>query len=132
LARNDPGRHLVLIVGDEADLRALAIALLEKTALEVVDVDSGEAAVAFMQDRGGEVAFLFTDLRLPGSMDGIDLAKAVLKLWPTVKIVVTSGDPGDRLECLPNAITFMPKPWRALDVLVQAAAAVREPPPAVA
>jgi hypothetical protein len=65
-------------------------------------------------------------------MDGIALANAVLKLWPTVKIVLTLGHAGDRLQDLPAAITFMPKPWRALDILVQADKAVREPPPAVA
>jgi DNA-binding NtrC family response regulator len=126
-----PEPHLALIVEDDPDVRALAGALLEETPLEVVEVESAEAALDYLQDRGGEVAMMFADVRLPGEMDGVQLAKAACKLWPTVRVVLTSGDPGAASEELPDCVTFMPKPWRGLDVLVQAEKAIHDPQPSV-
>ncbi len=126
-----PEPHLALIVEDDPDVRALPGALLEETPLEVVEVESAEAALDCLQERGGEVAMMFADVRLPGEMDGVQLAKAACKLWPTVKVVLTSGDPGAVSEELPDCVTFMPKPWRGLDVLVQAEKAIHDPQPPV-
>lgn len=121
----------VAIVEDDPDVRALAGALLEETALEVVEVESAEAAIAYLKDQGSEVAMMFADVRLPGEMDGIQLAKAACTLWPTMRIVLTSGDPGAASDDLPDCVTFMPKPWRGLDVLVQAEKAIQDPQPPV-
>ena len=120
-----PEPHVALIVEDDPDVRDLAAALLEETELDVVEVESAEAALAYLQERGGEVAMMFADVRLPGEMDGVQLAKAACTLWPTIRIVLTSGDPGAVSDDLPDGVTFMPKPWRGLDVLVEAERAVR-------
>src|ERR671921_1602959 len=77
-----PEPHLALIVEDDPDVRALAGALLEETPLLVVEVESAEAALDCLQERGGEVAMMFADVRLPGEMDGVQLAKAACTLWP--------------------------------------------------
>jgi len=122
-----PEPHVALIVEDDPDLRDLAAALLEETDLDVVEVESADAALAYLQERGGEVAMMFADVRLPGEMDGVQLAKAACTLWPTIRIVLTSGDPGAVSDGLLDGVTFMPKPWRGLDVLVEAERAVREP-----
>jgi DNA-binding NtrC family response regulator len=126
-----PEPHLALIVEDDRDVRDLTAALLEETPLDVVEVETAEAALECLQERGGEVAMLFADVRLPGLMDGVQLAKATGKLWPTVRVVLTSGDPGARSDDLPEGVTFMPKPWRGLDVLVQAEKAIHDPQPPV-
>jgi DNA-binding NtrC family response regulator len=126
-----PEPHLALIVEDDPDVRALAAVLLEETPLDVVEVESAEAALGCLQERGGEVAMIFADVRLPGEMDGVQLAKAACKLWPTVRVVLTSGDPGGVSDELPDCVTFMPKPWRGLDVLVQAEKAIHDPQPPV-
>jgi DNA-binding NtrC family response regulator len=123
--------HLALIVEDDPDVRALAAVLLEETPLDVVEVESAEAALDCLQERGGEVAMMFADVRLPGEMDGVQLARAATKLWPTIRVVLTSGDPSTRLDDLPEYVTFMPKPWRGLDVLVQAEKAIHDPQPPV-
>jgi CheY-like chemotaxis protein len=127
-----PEPHVALIVEDDPDVRDLAAALLEETVLDVVEVESADAALAYLRERGGEVAMMFADIRLPGAMDGVQLAKAACTLWPTIRIVLTSGDPGATLDGLPDCVTFMPKPWRGLDVLVEAERAVRQPQPPVA
>jgi hypothetical protein len=74
---------------------------------------------------------MFADVHLPGLIDGVQLARAACTLWPTIRIVLTSGDPGACPGDLPECGTFMPKPWRGLDVLVQAEKALHAPQPPV-
>ena len=114
---------IAVIVEDDRDLRELAAALLEETSLKVVECASAEAALSVMHACGNEVAIIFVDICLPGFMDGVDFAREAHANWPRAKIVVTSGDPGDRLRSLPHDTLYMPKPWRANDVLVVAESA---------
>ncbi len=132
MGANEHSHHIALIVEDDSHVRELAAALLEETELDVLECESAEAALSCMQMRGGEVAMIFADVCLSGPMNGVALAKAVCKLWPTVKIVLTSGYADDLPEELPPNVTFMPKPWRALEVLIEADQAVKHPPPAIA
>src|SRR3712207_725358 len=126
-----PDPHVALIVEDDRDVRDLAAALLEETPRDVVEGESAGAGLACLRERGGEVAMMFADVRLPGKLDGVQLARAACTLWPTIRIVLTSGDPGAASGDLPECVTFMPKPWRGLDVLVQVERAVRDPQPPV-
>jgi YesN/AraC family two-component response regulator len=60
---------------------------------------------------------MVTDVRMPGDLDGIDLANLVRKSWPGIRVLVTSGFHDGRLADLDEAVRFLPKPWRALDVI---------------
>lgn len=124
-----PESHLGLIVEDDHDIHPFAAALLEVTLLDVVEVENAEAALECLQERGGEVAMIFADIRLLGPMDRVQLAEAACTLWPTIGVVLTSGTVADELDDLPDCVTFMPKPWRAQDVLVEAETAIHQPPP---
>jgi CheY-like chemotaxis protein len=119
-AQSSPQRRLALIVEDDAELRWLTAALLEESELDIIECESAEAALATMLIRGKDVALIFADLRLPGVMDGVDLAREVKIRWPHLTVVVTSGNPGERLEQLPAGVIYMPKPWQPLNVLVVA------------
>jgi CheY-like chemotaxis protein len=109
-----------LVVEDDPDVRSLAAAMLEETELEVVEVGSAEEALVFLDGHGPAVALIFADVWLSGAIDGVELARIVKRRWPSVRVLVTSGDPGDRLDDLPRDAAFLQKPWRALDVLVAA------------
>ena len=119
--------HIALVVEDDPHVRELAAALLEETKLNVVEVETAEAALDCLQERGGEVAMIFADIRLQGTMDGVQLAKAACTLWLTIRVVLTSCAASAALEGLPPCVTFMPKPWRGLDVLVEAEKAINQP-----
>jgi CheY-like chemotaxis protein len=123
--------RVALVVEDDLALQGVAVAVLEETKLGVIACDSAEAALAVMQKRGGEVAFIFADLRLSGLMDGLDLARSVRTLWPTTRVVLTSGADGGRVGDLPDGVVFLRKPWRADEILCEAGKALDEPPPAV-
>src|SRR5262245_61198101 len=120
MGQNERVKPLALIVEDDAEQRHLAAALLEETDLDVIECESAEAALSVMQRCGERILLVFVDIRLPGIIDGVDLARAVGTHWPHARVIVTSGDPGDRLDSLPREASYMDKPWRALDVLIAA------------
>ncbi len=123
-ARTDSHAPIALVVEDDAAVRELATAVLEETDLGVIACESAEDALSVLERDDVTVALLFADVRLPGAMDGVTLAKAVGRRWPDVRVVVTSGATRD--ATLPDRAVFMQKPWRALDVLVQAERATLE------
>jgi CheY-like chemotaxis protein len=115
-----PERRTILIVEDDADLRALIVLLFEESQLELVECENAETALATMLMRGRDVMMIFADVRLPGAMDGLDLAREARARWPHLTVVLTSGNPGDRLRALPEGVIYMPKPWQAAEVLALA------------
>lgn len=118
--RIEPYR-VALIVEDDFEVRGLAAALLEETDLKVVETSSAEEALDYLKRHSEEVAFLFADLRLPCLMDGLDLVRTVRLKWPWVRTVLTSGRPlDDKADDVPRDVRFMQKPWRALEVLMEA------------
>jgi two-component system, response regulator PdtaR len=111
-------RRKVLVVEDEPEVRSLAAALIEESDLQVVELDSADAALAFLEDHAHEVVMVFTDVALPGKSDGVDLTLACAARWPHIRVLVTSGRVKLPRSGLPRTARFIPKPWRALDVLV--------------
>jgi DNA-binding NtrC family response regulator len=115
---NDAKVPIALIVEDDADLRELGAALLEETDLRVIECEDAEQAMGVLAREGEDVALVFADIRLPGLLDGVDLAKRIKAVWPHISVVVTSGY-GPH-QPLPQNVTYMPKPWLALEVLMHA------------
>jgi CheY-like chemotaxis protein len=115
-----PERRTILIVEDDSELRRLIVLLFEESDLEIVECDSAESALATMLLRGRDVVMIFSDVRLPGAMDGLDLAREAKVRWPHLTVVLTSGNAGHRLQALPDGVVYMPKPWQAKEVLALA------------
>jgi FixJ family two-component response regulator len=112
-------KPFAVVVEDEAAIRDVAVVLFEESEMRAIPCESAEKAFATLCRHGEETAVLFADVRLAGLMDGIDLAHRVKRMWPHVRIVLTSGYPDNNAD-LPDGAVYMPKPWRALDVLMQA------------
>jgi len=115
----DQSRRAVLIVEDDAVLRELTAAMLEDSELDSID-ESAEAALATMLTHGREVAMIFADVRLPGVMNGVDLAWEVKMRWPLLPVILTSGHPLKQVDELPPGVNYLPKPWQPLSLLVAA------------
>ncbi|MCB5176623.1 MULTISPECIES: response regulator [Microvirga] len=121
MGRSIKPARVALIVEDDVEVRELAAALLEETDLQVTEASSAEEALDYLRHHAEDVAFLFADVRLPCLMNGVDLARTVRLKWPWVRTVLTSGQPlADTSEDMPRDVRFMPKPWRALEVLMEA------------
>jgi DNA-binding NtrC family response regulator len=108
---------IAVVVEDDQEQRHLIVALLEETDLQIIDVDGAEQALGYLRQGADRVALVFTDISPPCLMDGAGLACAVQANWPWITILVVSEN---RLGDLPSSARYMAKPWRALDVLVQA------------
>ena len=121
MAQDAEGTCVALIVEGDRELRALAVALLEETDLRVVEASSAEQALQYLHYNAEHVAFLFSDVTLPRIMDEVDLARTVRLKWPWIRTVLTSGTPLEEdLDKALRHVRFIPKPWLALDVLIEA------------
>ena len=120
--------NTIVVVEDDALLRSDTVAMLDAAGLEVADFETADEAVAFLEERRGKVAGVLTDIQTPGKLDGFDLALKVTLSWPHVTVLMTSGKERPSSLLIPT-VTFLPKPWLALDVIValQNATAAREP-----
>ena len=90
--------------------------MIEEAGFEAVQAANADEAIAILRVRS-DIRVVFTDIQMPGSMDGLKLARFVRDRWPPIKIVATSGrvavDDGD----LPDGGVFLPKPYRSAQVL---------------
>jgi CheY-like chemotaxis protein len=110
----ESGRPVVLIVEDEFLLRMDAADMVRAAGFEVVEAANADQAIGILEARR-DIAVVFTDIQMPGSMDGLKLARAVRGRWPPIKIVATSGlDLGERE--LPEGGRFLPKPYSPMQV----------------
>lgn len=124
MAQVQPKRQTVLIVEDDAELRRLMVTLLEDEQLEAIECESAEAALALMLMGEHHFAMLLADIRLPGVMDGVDLAWEIKLRWPLLPVVLTSGLSRECIRELPPGVAYMTKPLQPLDVLVTAGQAL--------
>jgi DNA-binding response OmpR family regulator len=113
-------RRAVLLVEDDAELRGLTAKLFDEGEFDTIECESAEAALATMLIRGRDIAMIFADIKLPGVMDGIDLACEVKMRWPLLPVILTSGLPRERVRDLPLGVDYIAKPWQWLNVLVAA------------
>ena len=81
---------VVLVVEDEMLLRMRTVDMVEDAGYTSVDAVDADEAVAILESRS-DIALLFTDIQMPGSMDGLKLAHAVHERWPPIKIILVSG-----------------------------------------
>ena len=100
----------VLVVEDEALVRMSIVDFLEDQGFEVFEAKDAAEALLLLAGKP-TISVMFTDVDMPGGMDGLRLAAAVRDRWPPVKIIVTSGhrsvDQGD----LPDEAIFFSKPY---------------------
>jgi two-component system, response regulator PdtaR len=113
----EPGRPsaAVLIVEDEPLIRMGAVYMIEDAGFEVYEAGSADAAIALLELHK-EIRLIFTDVDMPGSMDGLKLAHYVRGRWPPVKIIVTSGHIKVTEESLPAGAIFLPKPYDPTEI----------------
>jgi two-component system, response regulator PdtaR len=111
-ARKPP---VVLIVEDEFLVRMGTRAAVEMAGFDVIEAGDADEAIAILAARD-DIRLIFTDVHMPGSMDGLKLAHVVRDRWPPVKIVATSARVRITDSDLPEGGRFLPKPYSAADI----------------
>lgn len=100
----------VLVVEDQALIRMGAAAVIQDAGYEVYGASDADEAIC-MLELHEEIRILFTDVGMPGSMDGIKLAHYVRGRWPTIMVIVATGIPNLRGEDMPVESIFFSKPY---------------------
>jgi CheY-like chemotaxis protein len=108
-------RPVVLIVEDESLLRMDAAEMIGAAGFEVIEAANADQAIEVLEARR-DITVVFTDIQMPGSMDGLKLARAVRGRWPPIKIIATSGRPHFSETDLPEGGRFLPKPYSPAEV----------------
>jgi CheY-like chemotaxis protein len=109
---------VVLVVEDEMLLRMRAVDMVEDAGYTPVEAVDADEAVAILESRS-DIALMFTDIQMPGSMDGLKLAHAVHKRWPPVKIILVSGQLQLASNDIPADSRFFGKPLEAGEMIAE-------------
>lgn len=102
-----------LAVDDDAIIRIDACQILEEAGFRCLDAETGDAALDLLRTKHERVVVLFTDVEMPGSVDGFALARHVAETWPHIEIVVSSGGRRPGADEMPDKAVFIPKPFSA-------------------
>jgi signal transduction histidine kinase/CheY-like chemotaxis protein len=113
----------VLVVEDEERLRKLAARHLGSTGFQVIEAGNAEEALKVLATNGDEIDILVSDIRMPGEMSGRELAGQVSKLYPTVRLLLTTGyeeeapDPSDKARLPEWQIPVLRKPYSRAELI---------------
>jgi DNA-binding NtrC family response regulator len=103
-------KRAVLIVEDETLTRLSAMTMVEAAGFQAVGVPSADDAMLVLNMRD-DIRAVFTDVQMPGGMDGIELIRIVKERWPDKALLVTSGKTDLGRADVPSTVRILPKPY---------------------
>lgn len=104
------GKAVVLVVEDSTIIRMGAVDLVLSAGYEALQARDADEAIAILESRG-DIDLVFTDVQMPGTMDGIKLAHYIRDRWPPVRLIVASGAAIIEESSLPGGSSFFSKPY---------------------
>jgi two-component system, response regulator PdtaR len=109
---NDFARPLVAVIAeDEPLVRTLAADVLTEEGFVTIEAGTAAAALTVCKAQPEAIDALFTDIRMPGAMNGLDLAHTVHERWPWISVLIASGNIFLNPKGLPDGAKFLPKPY---------------------
>ena len=110
MAYSSQQKQVVLVVEDDTLIRMHAADMIRDLGFEVIEAADADQAISLLESTS-KISVVFTDIQMPGSMDGLKLARAVRGRWPPIKIIATSGRLHVDEVDLPEGGRFLPKPY---------------------
>lgn len=104
------GKAVVLVVEDSAIIRMGAVDLVQSAGYEALEASNADEAIHILESRD-DIDLVFTDVQMPGTMDGIKLSHYIRNRWPPVKLIVASGMAILEEGSLPEGSRFFSKPY---------------------
>lgn len=108
-----------MVAEDEDMLRMIAIEFLTDAGFDVIGVAGAADALAILEDQNRQVDVLFTDIHMPGGMDGLELARRVKHSWPNIALLISSGNVWPKHEEMPEGSRFVRKPYELANIVRQ-------------
>lgn len=115
------GAETILIVEDEKDIRDLTGYVLRDCGYDVIEASNGDEAIKIFEERKGVIDLIFTDIMMPGEINGINLAARALVLKPDVDILFTTGYTTETMPdygLIEDQYTMLDKPYNHDDLTV--------------
>lgn len=109
---------VVLVVEDELILRMRAVDIVEDAGFTPIEAVNADEAIQILEARS-DISVLFTDIQMPGSMDGLKLAHVAHTRWPHIKIILVSGQIAVTEADKPEASKFFPKPLEIQQMILE-------------
>lgn len=106
----------ILIVDDEAIIRFDLVDFFEDAGFEVFDAEDADGAIALLEANSG-IRIVLTDIQMPGSMDGVNLAHYIRDRYPPTLLVISSGNVKPTSQELPSDAIFVSKPFDPRQIL---------------
>jgi two-component system, response regulator PdtaR len=103
-------KAVVLVVEDSPLIRMGAVDLVTSAGFQALEASEADEAIRILEARP-DIHLVFTDVGMPGTMDGIKLSHYIRNRWPPVKLIVTSGKMTIDESHLPVGAKFFPKPY---------------------
>ncbi len=111
-----PASPVILVVEDEPLQRLMAIDLVERAGFEAVEAGSADEAVRILESRL-DICVVFTDIDMPGGVDGMRLATMIRDRWPPIELIIISGKHRLGIEGIPARSAFFSKPYKRDEVM---------------
>src|SRR3954449_6063686 len=108
----------VLVVEDEMVLRMRAVDIVEDAGFKAIEAINADEALSILESRS-DISLLFSDIQMPGTMDGLKLAHAVHDRWPSIKIILVSGQVRPSEKDQPAESRFFGKPLEVKHMIAQ-------------
>ncbi|MCF1482228.1 MULTISPECIES: response regulator [Rhizobium/Agrobacterium group] len=109
------GRPVILVVEDSPLIRMGAIDLVISAGYEALEAGDADEAIRILESRD-DIDLVFTDVQMPGTMDGIKLSHYIRDRWPPVKLIIASGAAILEESMLPGGSRFFSKPYDELTI----------------
>lgn len=104
-----------MIVEDELLIRQYAVEMIDDAGFEAIEAANADEAIDILERRN-DIQIVFTDIHMPGSIDGLKLAHAIRDRWPPIKLIVTSGQMTVAESALPAGGRFFSKPYQPSEI----------------
>jgi CheY-like chemotaxis protein len=106
----------VLIVEDDPLIRWAGAQTLEDAGFDVIEAANADEALEALESRD-DILVLFTDIDMPGRLDGLELARIVRQRWPWMRIIIASGRRDAERRRIPDSGVFVPKPYAPEEIV---------------
>jgi CheY-like chemotaxis protein len=121
----DP-RSIILVVEDEPIIRMGAVALVTDAGFEALEASNADDAIRLLEARD-DIRLVFTDINMPGTMDGIKLTHFIRDRWPPIKLLVASGKTILEESEFPQGVRLLSKPYASQTIIEAMIALLDEP-----